>query len=51
MNETHIQTADVTGIEEAGKVEISVKRVAVWTLIFTNAFFICYFFGKLFALV
>ncbi len=27
---------------------ISVKRVAIWTLIFTDAFFLSYFFVRLF---
>jgi hypothetical protein len=40
-----------TRVEEARKVEISVKRVTVWTLIFTNAFFVSYFFMKLFRLI
>lgn len=34
--------------EEGRKIEISYKRVAHWTLIFTNAFFVSYFFAKLF---
>jgi len=37
--------------EEGRKIEISYKRVANWTLIFTNAFFVSYFFAKLFRLV
>jgi hypothetical protein len=40
-----------TGIEEVKKIEIDVKRIAVWTLIITNAFFISYFFAKLFHMV
>ncbi len=35
----------------AGKVEINAGRVATWTLIFTNTFFVSYFFAKLFQLV
>jgi len=35
-------------IEGVRKVEISLKRVVTWTLIFTNAFFVSYFFVKLF---
>jgi len=38
----------VRGVDGARRIEISVKRVMVWTLIFTNVFFISYFFGKLF---
>jgi len=34
--------------EEGRKIEISFQRVASWTLVFTNAFFISYFFAKLF---
>jgi hypothetical protein len=34
--------------EEGRKIEINFKRVIGWTLIFTNAFFITYFFVKLF---
>ena len=36
--------------EEEGvrRVEISLERVASWTLVFTNAFFVTYFFAKLF---
>jgi len=34
-------------IKRAERVEISFKRVAVWTLIFTNIFFISFFFGRL----
>jgi hypothetical protein len=48
---SEIQAVSVSRIEETAKVEISLKRVAVWTLIFTNAFFISYFFGKLFRLI
>ncbi len=35
----------------AGKVEINAGRVATWTLILTNAFFVSYFLAKLFQLV
>jgi hypothetical protein len=37
----------VCGLTEIRKVEIRPERVAAWTLIFTNAFFIFYFFAKL----
>jgi hypothetical protein len=33
------------------KIEIDAGRVATWTLIFTNTFFVTYFFAKLFQLV
>jgi hypothetical protein len=32
---------------ETRKVEINLRRIAAWTLIFTNAFFISYFLAKL----
>jgi hypothetical protein len=32
----------------ASSIEINFKRVATWTLIFTNVFFVSYFFAKLF---
>jgi hypothetical protein len=41
----------ILGICEAGgvrRIEISLERVASWTLVFTNAFFVSYFFAKLF---
>ncbi len=48
-------TRDIFQIElgrsESKKIEINLERVAVWTLIFTNAFFVSYFFAKLFKLV
>jgi hypothetical protein len=34
--------------EEERKIEISFRRVASWALVFTNAFFVTYFFAKLF---
>ena len=34
--------------EEGRNIEISFQRVASWALIFTNAFFVSYFFAKLF---
>lgn len=37
--------------EGVRRIEISFQRVAVWTLVFTNAFFVSYFFGKLFFLI
>lgn len=38
-------------ISEVRKVEINFERVVTWSLIFTNAFYISYFFAKLFNLV
>ena len=32
----------------ANKIEVDAGRVATWTLIFTNTFFVSYFFAKLF---
>jgi hypothetical protein len=34
--------------EEGRKIEINFERVVLWTLVFTNAFFVSYFFAKLF---
>jgi len=34
--------------EEGRKIEISFQRVASWTLVFTNTFFISYFIAILF---
>jgi len=36
------------GEKGPSRTEINFKRVATWTLIFTNAFFVSYFFAKLF---
>jgi hypothetical protein len=33
--------------EEGRKIEISFERVTSWALVFTNAFFVSYFFAKL----
>jgi len=38
----------VRGMEGVRKIEISIERVATWILVFTNVFFVSYFFGKLF---
>ncbi len=37
--------------EEGRRIEINSKRIASLTLIFTDAFFVSYFFAKLFRLV
>jgi hypothetical protein len=34
--------------EEGRKIGIDFKRVLCWTLVFTNAFFLSYFFARLF---
>ncbi len=41
------QIIGICEIEGTRKIEISFKRVSIWTLVFTNAFFIAYFFGRL----
>jgi hypothetical protein len=33
--------------EKERKMKVSFERVASWTLVFTNAFFVSYFFAKL----
>lgn len=49
-----MNTNEMSGVYEIGegvrKVEINPKRVAEWALIFTNLFFVSYFFIKLFRL-
>jgi len=45
------QALSISEIEEVRRIEISFKRVTIWTLIFTNAFFISYFFGRLLKLI
>jgi len=46
-----MNTSQISGVYEieegVRKVEINPKRVAEWVLIFTNIFFISYFFGRL----
>ncbi len=47
-------TEEVLGIREAEgarRIVISPKRVITWALIFTNIFFLSYFFGMLFGWV
>lgn len=41
------QILGIFEIEGVRRIEISFKRVTIWTLIFTNAFFIAYFFGRM----
>jgi hypothetical protein len=46
MNRSHILGIDETekGIR---RVEISIERVIIWALVFTNLFSVSYFFAKL----
>jgi hypothetical protein len=49
--EGKVSGKEILGIketEEGRKIEISFARVASWALVFTNAFFVTYFFVKLF---
>ena len=39
---------EVEKMEEAKKTEFSIERVATWTLIFTNAYFLSMLIAKLF---
>ena len=39
---------EIQGREDGRKIEISFRRVVGWALAFTNAFFVSYFFAKLF---
>jgi hypothetical protein len=41
------QMMGVYEMEGVKRIEISAKRVAVWTLVFTNAFFLSYFCVRL----
>ena len=41
------QLLGVYEMEGVKRIEISVKRVGVWTLVFTNAFFLSYFVVRL----
>ena len=34
-------------VETVRRIEINVERIGIWTLIFTNAFFVTYFLAKL----
>ena len=48
--EEEMNGSQILGIcetEGVRRIEVSFKRVTLWTLIFTNAFFIAYFFGRL----
>jgi hypothetical protein len=49
--EEKVSGKEILGIqetEEGIKIQISFERVASWALVFTNAFFVTYFFAKLF---
>lgn len=47
-----MNASQITGVchveDRVRRVEINPKRVAEWVLIFTNVFFVSYFFGRLF---
>ncbi len=50
MNASHV--VGIYDVEAgARRIEINPKRVAEWVLIFTNLFFVSYFFGKLFGII
>jgi hypothetical protein len=51
MSHIDVPAAGAAMITELKKVGISVERVVVWTLVFTNAFFVSYFFARLFGIV
>jgi hypothetical protein len=38
----------IQATEEGRKIEINFERVVNWALVFTNAFFVSYFFARLF---
>ena len=40
MNTQILSYSEVKKVEEVKKMEFSVERVATWTLIFTNAYFL-----------
>jgi len=42
------QIAYISELEGVRRIEINLERVAIWTLVFTNSFFVSYFFAKLF---
>lgn len=48
---SHMNMSQIIGVYEVEqgvrKVEINVKRVVEWVLIFTNLFYVSYFVGKL----
>ena len=45
MNPSQILT--ISQVVDIKKLGISLKRVVIWTLIFTDAFFLSYFFARL----
>jgi len=51
LPKTTMTGKEILGIretEEGRRIEISFRRVVCWALAFTNAFFVSYFFAKLF---
>ncbi len=45
--ETVISEGTLSAKIEPRKIEIDIRRVAVWSLIFTNAFYVAYFLARL----
>jgi len=43
-----LSISKVERVEEVKKMEISLKRVMTWALIFTNAYFLGVFFSRIF---
>ena len=41
------QVVNAYGIETTPRVEINFKRVSIWAIIFTDIFFVSFFFGRL----
>ena len=48
MTTQTLSMAKVAKVEGVKKMELSLERVATWTLIFTNAYFLSFFVVKLF---
>jgi hypothetical protein len=45
------QLIGICDLEGLRKIDISYERIALWALVFTNTFFITFFFAKLFNLI
>ena len=47
-----MNTSQILGVcevrEGMRRIEINIERVAIWALVFTNLFFVSYFFNKWF---
>jgi hypothetical protein len=48
MTTQTLSMAKVAKVEGVTKMEISLERVATWTLVFTNAYFLSFLIMKLF---